>query len=120
MLRSYSNTGVLLGMPSGNLVALDLDLEPDVQSFLDDNPGFEKTLRTRGARGCQLWFYVRGNYPQECIPVINRGEWRGGGCQSRLRGAHPSGCYYSWLVDAEPISVAFNEIILPDWLCTAI
>src|SRR5260221_12743787 len=47
MLRSYSNTGVLLGMPSGNLVALDLDLEPDVQSFLDDNPGFEKTLRTR-------------------------------------------------------------------------
>jgi DNA-binding transcriptional ArsR family regulator len=120
MLRDYSNTGVLLGEPSGNLVALDFDLDSDVQSFLNDNPRFEKTLRTRGARGCQFWFFLTGNYPRQCISIEDRGEWRGGGCQSVLRGLHPTGCYYTWLVDAEPITLAFSEIVLPDWLLVAV
>ena len=120
MLRDYSNTGILLGEPSGNLVALDFDLDSDVQLFLNDNPRFEKTLRTRGARGCQFWFFLTGNYPRQCISIEDRGEWRGGACQSVLRGLHPTGSYYTCLLDAEPITLAFSEIVLPDWLRLAV
>jgi hypothetical protein len=116
-LRAFSNTGVLLGPPSGSLIAIDFDVEEDVTLFLEDNPAFRNTLRTKGARGCQFWAYIRGNYPERCVKVEDRGEWRGGGgCQSVIRGIHPTGCSYTWLVDADPITITFAEIILPDWL----
>lgn len=64
-LDHRGNIGVLLGPPSGNLAAIDLDDDALVEEFLALNPALKETLRSRGARGCQLWIRMLGNYPQK-------------------------------------------------------
>lgn len=133
-LRALANTGVLLGAPSSDLVAIDLDTENALAAFLDLNPQFHTTLRTRGARGAQLWFYVEGERPHQ-VHALNVdknsplavgcdkppdkdgkntiGEFRAEGGQSVIRGIHPSGCHYTWLVASPPITIAFDQIRWP-------
>jgi hypothetical protein len=53
-LKHFTNTGVLLGPPSCNLVTIDFDHDPDVTEFFNLNPSLrEHTLTTRGSRGAQ-------------------------------------------------------------------
>jgi hypothetical protein len=43
-LRSKPNTGILLGAPSDDLCAIDLDTEPALEAFIEQNPAFATTL----------------------------------------------------------------------------
>jgi hypothetical protein len=139
LLRSRPNTGILLGASSDNLCAIDLDTETALATFLAHNPAFQTTLRTRGARGAQLWAYVQGERPHQTHPLkVHKtsplalgskepkpdkdgkvsdqrtiGEFRAEGGQSVIRGIHPAGCYYTWLVSNAPITIAFEEIRWP-------
>jgi hypothetical protein len=63
-LASKSNTGVLLGV-TDNLCTIDCDTEAFLIALLQLNPPFEKTLRTRGAGGGQVWGYFTGNRPHK-------------------------------------------------------
>jgi hypothetical protein len=127
------NLGVLLGAPSGGLVAIDLDSDELIEPFLELNPKLRKTLRSRGARGCQLWLQMKGDdYPQ--IGPYNLmkegdevGEWRccgldehgnvNSGAQSVIFGQHPdTGEDYQLLVEAPPIEISYNEIKWLDWV----
>lgn len=121
------NIGVLLGTSSDNLCSIDLDDEELAATFLSLNPRLEGTLRTHGARGCNLWVRIEGDYPptkflkqRQLVDEKGKshkvGEWRATGCQTTIWGRHPSGVDYTWLVDAKPIELPFSEIIWPpDW-----
>jgi hypothetical protein len=138
-LRSQPNTGILLGAPSGDLCAIDLDTEVALEAFEELIPAFRDTWTTRGARGAQLWAYIDGAHPEEVHAlkvhkdspltagmefkrdpktdeILERqtiGEFRGGNGQSVFRGIHPSGCQYTWLVGNPPITIAFDQIHWP-------
>ena len=58
------NIGVALGEKSGNLVALDVDIDEMIQPFITANPFLKTTLQTHGARGRVFWFRMRGEYPR--------------------------------------------------------
>jgi hypothetical protein len=128
-LASAVNTGVLLGEKSSDLCAIDCDTDAFVSAFLALAPQFNNTLRTRGARGCQLWAYVTGQRPKKICslkvkpdsalalggkpPVgglVQVGEFRAEGGQSVIRGIHPTGCHYRWLCSHAPITIDFGEI----------
>jgi hypothetical protein len=65
LLRSRSNTGILLGAPSDDLCAFDFDTDAALEAFIELNPEFETTLRTHGGRGAQLWAYLKGDRPRK-------------------------------------------------------
>src|SRR5262249_35979583 len=62
-LEKADNIGVALGQVSNKLVTIDLDQDSYVDAFLAANPLLEQTLRTRAARGCNVWVRCSGEYP---------------------------------------------------------
>jgi P4 family phage/plasmid primase-like protien len=114
------NIGVLLGDASGGLCAIDIDADDQVEPFLALNPRLASTLRTRGARGAQLWVKIVGEYPKltklKTRDGDDWGEWRCDGGQSVIHGVHPDGMNYRRIVDEPPIEVAFDEIHWPEHL----
>ena len=121
-VRRGGNIGVLLGPASGNLCAIDIDADEEVDRFLGLSPRLSETLRTRGVKGCQLWLRMAGHYPAckvnaglklgEGKPVA---EWRGGGGhQSVIWGQHPFGPRYHFLVKRHVLEIAFSEIVWPE------
>jgi hypothetical protein len=141
-LARCANTGILLGGASNDLCAVDCDTDAFRDAFLDCNPRFKETLRSRGQRGCQFWIYCTGTRPHKAeellkahkdsplavgakeplnkegnpidTPYRDVGEFRAEGGQSVLRGIHPSGCHYTWLVANPPITINFDEIRWPN------
>lgn len=123
---SPCNIGVLLGAPSGGLCSIDLDDDDIVTYFLTLNPGLANTLQTVGARGCNLWVKIKGEYPP-LTKIYHRerrngdgplavGEWRATGGQTVIYGTHPNGCRYRRAVKAVPAEIEFAEINWPpDW-----
>lgn len=121
------NVAVLLGTPSDDLCSIDLDDDALAGTFLALNPRLEATLRTQGARGCNLWVRIIGPYPglkflkhrhlrDDKGKPRKLGEWRATGCQTMIWGRHPSGVDYTWVVVAKPVVIKFEEIIWPsDW-----
>src|SRR4029077_6518280 len=77
------NLAIKLGKESDHLVSIDIDSDELITNFLASNPEFEKTLRTRGSKGCQFWFWAKGQYPREVRRICvngnakGTGEWRG-------------------------------------------
>jgi hypothetical protein len=133
-LQEKANTGVLLG-GDDNLCAIDCDTDAFLTEFLRLNPQFEKTLRTRGISGAQLWVYLTGDRPHQVHKLtvhkdsplaanarkkgdehvnIQIGEFRAEGGQSIIRGIHPDNCDYVWLVDVPPVTVDFDAIVWPE------
>ena len=118
LLQTHRNHGVLLGKASGGLCAIDVDDDDGVEPFLKINPRLQLTLRTRGARGCQIWVKIKGEFP--ILTKIKTtegdawGEWRADGGMSIVSGIHPDGMEYKRLVDAQPIEIAFDDICWPD------
>ena len=133
-LRSCPNTGVLLGQPSDDLCTIDTDTEAAYAAFLEANPRFAHTLRTRGARAGQFWAYITGNRPRQIHPLkvkansplavgvhtspdpagmVTIGEFRAEGGQSVIRGIHPGGNHYQWLCAEGPITIDFADILWP-------
>ena len=58
-LEASPNLGVILGKQSGPLATVDIDVEEYVGPFLEANPRLRQCLRTRGAKGCQIWAWLK-------------------------------------------------------------
>lgn len=117
-LLKRGNLGVLLGKPSGGLCAIDIDDDALVEPFLAQNPQLRNTLRSKGARGQQIWLRITGDYPK-LTKITDKddapwGEWRGDGGQSVIHGRHPSGVDYQIVHEAAPIELAFDSIKWPE------
>lgn len=114
------NIGVALGEVSGGLVALDVDDDKMVESFLKANPFLAGTLQTHGARGRVFWLRMTGSYPAKTVKLKTRsggdaGEWRAGkNSQSIIHGTHPdTGNPYQVVNKAKPRVVNFASIVWP-------
>jgi P4 family phage/plasmid primase-like protien len=60
-LEASPNLGVILGKQSGPLATIDIDVEAAVGPFLNANPRLSRCLRTRGAKGCQIWLWLKSD-----------------------------------------------------------
>ena len=115
------NIGVLLGEPSGGLVAFDFDTDGGEKPLLAANPMLTKSFRSKGARGCQVWVRIVGEFPPSGDAKDADGrkvcEFRANGRQSVVWGVHPDGMEYQWpLGDVPPVEIAFEAIVWPpDW-----
>ena len=91
-----------------------------VDTFLAANPALQRSLRTRGARGCNLWVRCAGIYPATGYLKSDGGEdvgeWRATGSQTIISGKHPSGCKYSIIVEAPPAEIGYEDIVWPTGL----
>ena len=111
------NIGVLMGAPSGNLCAIDVDSDIRAEEFVKLNPFLAETFQTKGARGRNFWVIVRGEYPD--LHKISAGtepwgEWRGTGGQTVVYGKHPNGANYSYPNQGKAvIEIAFDQIQWP-------
>ncbi len=112
-LLSLSNIAVRLGRTSGGLVAIDFDEDDRVMEWDLVNGHLGRTLRSRGARGCQVWLRIRGEYPPS-ETVRGFYEWRADDRLSTIVGTHPSGVQYQWTIPNAPLEVEFKEIVWPD------
>ena len=114
------NIGVALGKVSGNLVALDVDDDSLVGSYLAMNPFLNDTLQTHGARGMVFWLRMAGDYPAKTVKLkthsgAEAGEWRAGiNSQSIIHGIHPNGNPYQVVKMAKPQVVDFASIEWPE------
>lgn len=113
----HGNIGVLLGLPSNGLCAIDIDDDQYVEPFLELNPQLRGTLHSKGVDGRQIWVKVIGEYPP-LVKIQTKengdwGEWRATGGQSVIYGIHPSGTRYELINPVEVISVSFEDIVWP-------
>jgi hypothetical protein len=111
------NIGVVQGEASGGIGSIDIDDDQGAEEFLALNPDLKETLRSRGARGCNVWFYPEGDHvPASCNLKRNGkawGEWRFNGRQTILAGVHPSGVPYTLLCASKAIRYPFDKIKFP-------
>jgi hypothetical protein len=110
------NIGVVQGYASGGIGSIDIDDDQGAEEFLALNPDLKETLRSRGARGCNVWFYPEGNVPSSGRLKRNGqawGEWRFNGCQTILAGVHPSGSPYTLQCATPAIRYPFDRIQFP-------
>ena len=112
--RRGGNLGVLLG---GGLVTIDFDDPADIEPFEEAFPWAKHTTTTVGAKGCQKWFRIKGQYPEERIILKQKEgqatlEFRGGGGhQSVCYGVHKNGKdVYKFVVDVPPKEIEWEEI----------
>jgi hypothetical protein len=114
------NIGAAQGEKSNGLCSFDWDTEDWAKRFLDANPALQESLRTRGARGCNVWVQIIGDFPPSFkLRATNGeevGEWRANGNQTIISRKHPSGCEYSFIVEASPAQIEFKNIVVPEGL----
>jgi hypothetical protein len=112
------NIGVAQGRVSNGLCSIDLDIDDEIEGFLALNPKLATSLRTKGQRGCNVWFRVIGeSCPTIKIKTVQGqkwGEFRANGSQTIIYGKHPSGCDYSFIVEVSPAEIRISEIDWPD------
>lgn len=113
-LLEENNIAVYLGEKSDGLCAIDFDTEGFDIAFLSANPRLNKTLRSQGARGQQVWIRITGEYPDSVSPVSKEYEWRANGRLSTIWGTHPNGNNYRFLNEAIVVELKFDEIIWPE------
>ena len=110
------NIGVVLGQRSGGLCSLDIDSDDGFSAFNDLNGAICQTLCTRGARGCNFWWKLKGPYPG-LTPLkhdgLAWGEWRADGGQTMIWGMHPGGERYRYLRRVVPLTIGFGDIKWP-------
>jgi hypothetical protein len=113
------NIGVVLGARSGGLCSLDIDDDADYSAYLKHNPSLSSTLRTRGARGGNIWMRMNGSFPTLTpLKLEGRkwGEWRSDGAQTIIHGSHPSGCVYRIVNRTKPLPFNFDALQWPPGL----
>jgi hypothetical protein len=114
---AQGNIGVVQGEASGGIASIDIDDDAGADEFLALNPDLRETLRTRGARGFNVWFYPEGDkVPHSC--KFKRegkpwGEWRFNGCQTIIAGVHTSGVPYVILCATPAIHYPFDKVKFP-------
>src|SRR5262245_65439742 len=70
------NIGVAQGNVSKGLCSIDLDVDAEIDSFLALNPKLRTTLRSKGERGCNVWFRIVGETcPTAKIKTNDRRSW---------------------------------------------
>ena len=110
------NLAVLVGARSGHLVSIDCDADELADLLVRHNPWLKETLATRGAKGCNFWLRMSGDYPR-CVrrfdPRKPIGEWRGGGGYVVVDGTHPSGRSYTQNPWVNPLEVPYSQIKWP-------
>ncbi|MCB1064280.1 MAG: bifunctional DNA primase/polymerase [Verrucomicrobiae bacterium] len=112
------NIAILTGPNSGNLISIDLDGDEAAEKFRTSNAELcKQTIRTRGARGCNYWFRIRGEYPIGPSPFHDTsgkpiGELRAGRCVTVVDGIHPDGPTYA-REGSRVISCGFEDIEWP-------
>jgi phage/plasmid-associated DNA primase len=115
---SRSNIGVVVGRPSRGLCSIDIDRDEAVEPFLFLNPRLRTALRTKGARGCNIWVEIIGAHPKGYAIKTNEGEkfgeWRADGMNTIVAGQHPDGHQYSIIIESRPVRILFADIIWPD------
>jgi hypothetical protein len=115
-LVNHTNTGVLLGSASGGLCSIDIDIDDEVDRFLDYNPFLADTLQTRGERGANFWVRAGKSAPATTKLFLDGdpwGEWRGEGGLTVISGIHPCGKPYQFVHWVYPIEMDFQEIRWP-------
>lgn len=115
------NIGVGLGPISAHLCSIDWDSDERLASFIALNPRLAGTLRTRGARGGNVWIRLVGEYPASAKlkqAGAEVGEWRAEKNQTIVSGTHPSGVEYRFEVEARPVEVSFDDIVWPEGVIT--
>jgi P4 family phage/plasmid primase-like protien len=114
------NVSVLLGRPSNGICSIDIDDDEAVEPFLDLNPRLRESLRTKGARGCNIWVQIKGSHPKgysiKTKEESKFGEWRADLMHTVIAGRHPDGHDYSFVVKSKPVAIHFDEIIWNDEL----
>jgi len=103
--------------PGIGSIDIDDDDDEGAEEFLALNPDLKETLRSRGARGCNVWFYPDGGN----VPRSRRlkrdgqawGEWRFNGRQTIIAGIHPSGVPYTLPCATPAIRYPFERIKFP-------
>ncbi len=97
-LERSGNLAVLLGAASSNLCSIDIDDDRDLDGFRELNPKLANSLRSKGARGGNVWVRIHGPYPS--LSKIKKpdgsdwGEWRADGGCTMIAGTHPMGLAY--------------------------
>ena len=114
------NIGVVLGEASGGLVTVDCDSDENLEAFLKANPELAASQISRGKRGGNVWFRIRGEYPKRSCFIKDQhgkdwGEFRSTGGQTVIYGWHPSGCNYT-RSDNKAMEVEFLDICWPEGL----
>ena len=112
----HTNIAVAQGEPSSDLISIDFDDAKALKEFLTLNPSLKDTLTTSAARGANLWFKMRGNYPN--LTTLKRGrsiwaEWRSTGAFTVIHGVHEEGMPYT-SNEQKPIKICLDEIVLPE------
>ncbi len=117
-----SNIGILTGQNSGNLISVDLDTDEVAERFFDLNDKLcRKTIRSKGEKGCNYWFRIRGEYPNGVKEYQDAGgnpigELRAGRGITMIDGKHPEGMDYAREGKAV-VECLFSSIKFPeDWL----
>ncbi len=105
------NIGVAQGAVSGGLCIVDCDDDGSLDTFLSRNEPLRASLRSRGARGGNVWVRMDGEFPRS--RKLPFGEWRADGCQTIISGRHPSGCEYVLPVESAPVVTEFRNIFWP-------
>jgi hypothetical protein len=117
-LESAGNIGVALGAVSNGLITIDLDQDSYAEALLVANPLLGDTLRTRAARGCNIWVRCSGEYPPSQKlknPSTEQiGEWRADGNQTIIAGRHPDGMPYRFIVEKPAITILYGAIMWPE------
>lgn len=112
-----SNIGVVVGRASRGICSIDIDTDEAVPRFLALNPRLRSSLMTKGARGCNIWVQIIGNFPKGYTVKTKDdekfGEWRADGMQTIIAGKHPDGHQYSFITEKPPVQILFDDII---WL----
>jgi Bifunctional DNA primase/polymerase, N-terminal. len=112
------NIGIAQGTISNGVCSIDIDDNDEVEGFIALNPKLANSLRSKGARGCNIWFRVPSDPPaSKRITTTNGQKWgelRGNGSQTIIHGRHPSGSEYRLIVEASPVEIAIEDIRWPD------
>lgn len=111
------NIGVAQGAVSNGLCSIDIDLDDEVEGFIALNPKLASSLRSKGERGCNIWFRVAYDPPDTKRITTTAGqkwgELRANGSQTIIHGTHPTGCEYRLIVEAPPAEIAIKDIQWP-------
>ena len=112
------NIGIAQGDVSNGLCSIDIDDDDEVEGFIALNRKLANSLRSKGNRGCNIWFRVLRDPPAtRTITTIGGEKWgelRANGAQTIIHGKHPSGSNYRLIVEAPPVEIAINDIRWPD------
>jgi hypothetical protein len=109
------NLGIRLGPCSGNLVTIDLDSDEEMERFFTYAPWARDSLMSVGSKGCQVWFYVDGTYPNKRQVWKNGAdrkptvEFRGA-LQSVIWGKHPATGGRYTTNGKRPIRISFIDL----------